>query len=390
MKLAIILGRGVEGAGVSTFAKELNDYYIDSTVFIYNEKKWQAGNLKIFRNSCIITLLNISQVSKDINTNYDVVLYLSLPPKKNISEEALQAFKKYMIDNVIRPKSFYSQNDHHLQSLNRNSFLDDICTKVDGIFSFSKTSTLFTRYAPNVYDHKYLHLCNGYNFSKNEKFIKDIKHRKTYITYLGRYAKFKNPQNLLALSSDVRIKNTFIVQLLGCAKTIECYHQLLCNNGASRIANGSAYFKLHYVKGDEEMHFPSIPYIYGAYKDKELILDYISTGLFGCSFYNFKNGIDGDNVEYAQLEMISVGLVPLFSEDFAKSKIISRIPIIDYKDCGVYLADDLSNISECCDKLLELNYNRTLAQKYQKNAYDLYRSKYDSKYSFRKMIAKMS
>lgn len=390
-KLAIILGRGVEGAGVSTFAKELNEYYKNSTVFIYNEKKWQAGNVKIFRESVLVYMHNIEKYSKIINTEYDVVLYMSLPPKKHISEEAKEYFKKYLIDKITSPYTYYSQNDHHIQSINRNSFVKEVCDKVDGIFSFSITSTLFTKYAPGMYNHKFLPLVNGYDFSQNFSLVEDTKVRTPSITYLGRYAKFKNPQNLLSLAKHDKISKNVVVQLIGCAKTIECYQQLLCNSdGTSRIANKEIHFKLHYNTGDNLMHIPGIPYIYGAYKSKREVFEYISDSMFGCSFYNFPSGIDGNNVEYAQLEMISLGLVPLFSKQFAMSHRIKSSPIISYSDSGVYLSDDMSDIDECVDKIMHLLSDTSEAEKYAQNAYELYYHTYDSKFAFKKMCARMN
>jgi hypothetical protein len=139
------------------------------------------------------------------------------------------------------------------------------------------------------------------------------------------------------------------------------------------------------AREDQTIEFP---YVYGPYNRIDT-LSKIGDSLFGCSFYNISSDANGNNIEYAQLEMISIGLIPLFDYDWSLHTKIENISIniLDY--FGIFLKKDLSNAEECANKLEEIYNNLDLRKKYIDSSYEYIQS-FSSNVVFLNMIETMN
>ena len=111
MKIAILLGRGIEGCGVTRFATELQSYLLSQNYecksFASIDKNWgrkksQDTNILEFNND------EIPEIRKELN-NFDIVFYQSLPSKSN-SELYKNNFPKRPQDTFVKQKQYVMGN----------------------------------------------------------------------------------------------------------------------------------------------------------------------------------------------------------------------------------------------------------------------------------------
>ncbi|MDD5651148.1 MAG: hypothetical protein PHF86_12160 [Candidatus Nanoarchaeia archaeon] len=396
MKIALILGRGIEGAGVTRFATELNNYINEnnmySHIFAVNEKSWPRKNLQNIINYSLIEVDQFKELSIKLNTEFDLILYCSIPAKKGFSQKCIDDFYNYLICDVIKPKKFSTQNDHKKQSLARNANLYEINEKMDGIFSFSNKSPFFEelkiRYGKNILN-KYIFLQNGINFKELLKYRKDIKDREKRVTYLGRYATFKDPFRLYNFHSYIKRYN-FKSELIGIERSIGAVFPMFKFSDMKTSKHNIEMFdctdskKFYTIRSKQDIQ---LPYVYGPY-EREKTLNEIGDSLFGCSFYNINSDANGNNIEYAQLEMISVGLIPLFDYDWSLHTKINNISLNTIINFGIFLKKDLSNAEECAFNMNEIFLNLELRKKYYDTSFESIQV-YSSDVVFKKMIDTM-
>jgi hypothetical protein len=107
----------------------------------------------------------------------------------------------------------------------------------------------------------------------------------------------------------------------------------------------------------------NLPYVYGPY-DRLKTLKEIANNMFGVSFYNLKPEMLGNNMEFAQIEMIVIGLIPLFDYDYGSNLKINGTPLKDIPYFGLFLKKDLSNAEEVAQKMVEIANSEELFNKY--------------------------
>lgn len=91
MKIALILGRGIEGAGVTRYMIEICGFLktnnIEHTVYVIDDKKWGRGKSQDMPIYEMITKDNIGIIANTLN-KFDYVFLNSVPSKKGHSEWA--------------------------------------------------------------------------------------------------------------------------------------------------------------------------------------------------------------------------------------------------------------------------------------------------------------
>ena len=131
MKVAQVLGRGVEGAGITRYVIELAAYLkksgIDFKVYVVDDKKWGRGKFQNMPDYEYITKDNIDTFADDVLNKFDYVFIHSVPSTKH-SQWAQDGFLKIMKD--LKTKKIIFQNDHkiceeHQEIFQRLSFQDE-------------------------------------------------------------------------------------------------------------------------------------------------------------------------------------------------------------------------------------------------------------------------
>ena len=122
-RTAILLLRGVEGCGVSTYARHFKAYCDDT----------QQGRCDIFALNLNVgrpdtsTDLEINKFSFDeaedlvrkVNREYDLSLVFSVPAK-NAKEEIVNNYVERILEKIKSPK-WLINHDHHYLSIGRNA-----------------------------------------------------------------------------------------------------------------------------------------------------------------------------------------------------------------------------------------------------------------------------
>lgn len=388
LNICVLLGRGVEGCGVTRFASEFEDYINKYTphkvvIFSIQDKKWprelsQNINFKKIKTSQLDNLV------KFLNEEFDVVIYNSIPAKKGFTEEYKSDFLEKVVRGVTVPKKFSIQNDHKIHSLGRNANLFEINAEMDGIFTFAKDTVFAKKLKENIpgVESKLMTFKNGMNFEVLEKFRKPINERLKKITYLGRFATFKQPWRLYDFNPYLKDRD-FIVELEGIERSIGAINFMFKDLENNREYNGIRMIdctnpkKSCYVP--KEKQTPGLPYVYGPYNRFEA-LESLSHSLFNCNFFNMKEA-SSDLLEYATMEGICISTIPVLDYEWAK-----KTGYLDIEYFGLFLKEDLSNAEEIANKMEEIWNSVELREKYIKTGLIITKEKFDSKISFEELL----
>jgi hypothetical protein len=396
MKIALTMGRGKEGAGITRFCIELSDFLtkekIDHDIFILDDKKWGRGGFQQFsKEPKYITKENISEIHNILNT-YTYNFLNSVPSIKH-SEWAIKGFLQMVKD--IHTKKIIFQNDHKIASIHRNANFFEICNLCDGIVSHSINSPFYRKLVELFGDSvrsKFIQLQVGFNFSQLFKYRKENHLKK--ITYLGRYATFKQPDRLFgflpyASNNGLLLEMKGVERSLGALnifyddieKRISRHDMIEVNRKA--LENGLVI--------DNDKRDLSKIYIFGPY-DYVDGMESLSSSLVGADFYHLAADAYGDNFEYAQCEIIGAGTVPMFDYHWAENCWIwekgkkTDKRFVDLDTYGLFVKKDLSNVQEIVEKINDIYSSKALEKKYLECSLEVTREHCDSEYLFENLI----
>lgn len=377
MKIAQLMMRGIEGCGVTRFTIELNEWLNknghEALIYTSNDKKWPRQK---YINMPEYKLVDKYSEETFINVlnNYDYIFIHSVPSKSHsemFQNNFLNVIKK------INVKKLIFQNDHNNQSLARNANFMEICKYCDKIASFG-TETIFFNKIKELLGEKealsrYIHLHNSFDINKLIKFRKNNHLNK--ITYLGRFATFKDPKRLLELLNTRHIHGHSI-EAIGIERSIGSLCSFFRINPKLEQLNPDIIFfnKLdEMINADKDLNKLNVC---GPYNWEEGIEE-LSNSMFGVSFYNLKPEMYGDNIEYAQVEMIGVGCIPIFDYHFGEhvhayeNGYKTNKRLIDIPYFALFLKKDLSNLEEIAHQIKEISNNIELQKNYRKCSFDV-------------------
>ncbi len=396
MKIALILGRGIEGAGITRYCCELSSWLIDqgikTDVYTIDDKKWPRRKLQSFKKDPI--MINKSNISKhsEILDKYDYVFINSVPSVKH-SQWAIDGFLKIIQD--LSTKKILFQNDHKIGSIRRNANFFEICKLCDGIVSFSITSPFYKKlislFGEDI-KNRYIPLINGFNFDNLIKYRKEKHYKK--ITYLGRFAGFKQPERLFAFLPYSK-QNKILLEMKGVERSIGAVH-IFYDDVKKRIPRNNIYevTKKTLANGleiDNDKRDYEHIYIFPPYEYTEG-MESLSTSLFGADFYHLDADAYGNSIEYAQCEVIGVGSIPLFDYHWAENTWVHKYGkktdqrYIDVDYYGLFLKKDLSNVPEIVDKVNEIWSKPSLKKKYQECSLEVTKNHCDINYIYRDLL----
>jgi len=396
MKIALILGRGIEGAGVTRYMIEICGFLktnnIEHTVYVIDDKKWGRGKSQDMPIHEMITKDNIGIIANTLN-KFDYVFLNSVPSKKGHSEWAQDGFLE-MVKNITTKKIIF-QNDHKIQSIHRNANFFELCNLCDGICSHSITSPFFNRlitmFGGDIRN-KFIQLHVGFNFEQLTKYRKSEHFKK--ITYLGRFATFKQPERLYGFLPYAK-NNNLLLEMKGVERSLGALN-IFYDDIANKIPNHRMIEVNNKVlenglQVDNNKRNLDKVYIFGPY-DYIDGMETLSNSLVGADFYHLSADAYGDNFEYAQCEIIGVGTIPMFDYHWAENcwvyengkKTDKRF--VDLDTYGLFVKKDLTNVEEIVEKINDIYSNKALHKKYLECSFDITRNHCDSQWIFQKLV----
>jgi len=396
MKIAMVIGRSFEGAGVTRYVIELSSYLkkigIEHKVYDLTDKKWPRRNAQNLPPHEYITKQNIDTFADDVLNKFDYVFIHSVPSTKH-SQWAQDGFLKMIKD--IKAKKIIFQNDHKIASIHRNANFFEICQSSDGIVSFSATSPFFNKLVQLFGEdirQRYIPLINGFNFDNLAQYRKKEHFKK--ITYLGRFATFKQPERLFAFLPYAE-KNKLHLEMKGVERSLGALH-IFYDDIAKRtpkhdiiqVDKKSIENGLSLIHEDRSLKHV---YIWGPYEYADG-METLSSSLVGADFYHLNADAYGNSIEYAMCEIIGVGCVPMFDYHWAENTWVydkgkqTDKKYIDLDTYGLFLKKDLSNAEELVEKINDIYSNKALHKKYLDCSLETTRNHCDIDYIYADLI----
>lgn len=400
MKIALCLFRSIEGAGITQYTRQLSEFLtkndVEHKIYVLDDKKWPRANCQSFPPYIKVNKENINTIYKELNA-FDIVFINSVPSTKH-SQWAIDGFLQ-LVKNLTTKKIVF-QNDHKIASIHRNANFFEICNLCDGIVSHSITSPFYNKlvsiFGEEIKD-KFIQLHVGFDFTPLEKYRKENHYKK--ITYLGRYATFKQPDRLFGFLPYAK-ENSILLEMKGVERSIGSLN-IFYENIEKRIPNS----KIHEMNkkalenglaiDNDKRDFDHI-YVFGPYNYEDG-MEGLSNSLCGADFYHLDKDAYGNNFEYAQCEIVGIGCIPMFDYHFGENCYVfdkngnnTGKRFIDLDTYGLFVKKDLSNVPETIDKINLIYSNKALKKKYLECSFEITRDHCDSEWIFSQLLNDIS
>ena len=337
-KTAVLLLRGVEGCGVSTYARHFKAFYDDSKakcdIFALNLNVGRpdtSTDLEINK----FTFEESEKLVSRINSDYELTLVFSVPAK-NAKEDVVNNYVDRILSKIKSPK-WMINHDHHYLSIGRNADFINAINVCDGVLchSLADTKCGFIRWMAkkgistrveklDTFFHVPL-VSNLVTFDKTNRLKRVIN--------ASRAVAWKRSSLVLNLQKELAKKN-FITEMIGFERSIAGYSQLknyqdtldwyVTDDFDKPVKAPSAFSNAQVNERffdfvDDEGQDPNKMYVFGSY-DHRRGLRRISQSAFATHPRSFEhNGLDyGNNHEYQGLEAALLS-VPIFHRHFLET-----------------------------------------------------------------------
>lgn len=331
MKIAIILGRGVEGCGVTRCSIEFEKATPNTKIFATIDKKWARRDTMNFDKDEFKCgdMKETQRVIDEINQNFEMCLIYSVPSKTH-PVDCQDNFVK-LVKGIDIPKGIV-QLDHKMQSLSRNAKFDEICNSVDVLMTHSLTSD-FTRWAKREgVKTPFRKMALGFDYDGHrETYWKpiELQNAKT-VRWIGRLSGWKGPNLMMDFHASELMQRGYITVLEGLEASIG-WKGILYDKDDNPLYEDhqiNNYFRprkeLGEVKFSEDLHGTEIPgsgaYLYPPYENQSA-MERMSLSAYGSDLYHLKPEMYGNNIENCHAECIASGTIPIFHKHFCDNVI---------------------------------------------------------------------
>jgi hypothetical protein len=372
-KVAILMLRGVEGCGVSTYARHFKAFF--------DQKKAVcdifALNINIGRpdtsTDIDVSIFSFSESAElvcKINDSYDLVLVFSVPAK-NASPSIVNNYVEFILEPISVPK-WMINHDHHFLSIGRNADYANAIEVCDGLLCHSLTET----------KSGFIKWLKRKNITKQAKKM-DVFFHIPFIQHLisldreGREKRLINAARAVAWKRGSLVLNLhkpladkgFVTEMIGFERSIAGYSQLknyednltwFTSGRFYKPIKGPSAFSSAKVNNelfdflDEEGQNPDYMYVIGSY-DYKRGLERISRSAFATHPRSFEhNHLDyGNNFEYQGLEAALLA-VPIFHRHFLETVTLPD-STTTLAQTGVFLSidDDNRHLNDGGPRVLE-------------------------------------
>jgi hypothetical protein len=394
MKIAIIMGRGIEGCGVTKFTVEQTKWLAkngyDFTVFSSKDKSWTRKNAHDVSNVIQLKLAKAEETQKMIDgcNEADVVIINSLPSLSH-PEAAIEQFKRALKE--IKKPVVLIQHDHSSLSIKRNACIEEAVKKSDILFGHSATND-FAKYVTEVTasgldafmggddtSKTILNFQPGIDFaSVRSKYWKDIAEQdELHNKWIGRTTSWKGYKQMFQFHNEHLRPGGYITTFEGIEKSPAYL----------------AFRELSEFHGliDKDISTTSIAinqpaYVFGPYINEQM-LERMSRVAFGYQLSLLDERFIQRSIEYTHCELAAVGVVPVFRKAYGErcTHRAQGKKLIDCKDTGTIWLDD-NDMKPAFDVLDKLSKDRGMRDEYREMAYEFYKSHQDAEHTFSEMM----
>lgn len=409
-KFLVVLGRGLEGCGVTKIAIEFTNYVnslgngYEAKILANNDKKWGRDACHKHNAVYYSFMDDLDSIKHEIDA-YDVIFAMSVPAKK-FEEASKDNFCKALeYAHSIGKKVVLAQWDHKIQSISRNMYADEkyfsLFENVDLMLNHSYTNDFALKYIKkNGIQLKKL-VCRdntinnlfGIDFEALKPFWKPFSEKTSKtIKFIGRSAGWKGPWKFRDLHASHFQKAGYISTIEGIELSIGVLPELYKEVKPNRIPRDDV--KLALSKADTvaiangtyvfERNMPA--YILPPYNHDEA-MERLSKCQFAIELIMMDDNLSKDIVENAMMEMVAVGCIPIFRKRWGEVFTVNGKPLASHSlgECGTIFLDE--EHPEDAMKVMDvLSSNGAAYEKCRQIAYSFYKSIFDNSVIYKKVL----
>ena len=406
-RIAIIMGRGIEGCGVTKFTieqcKYLKKHKYDFKVFASSDKSWTRKNAHI---TDFVTQYkfakdyDIQLMIDDINSEYDMVIINSLPAL-SLKDEAKENFSR-MLKSLEVPIVLI-QHDHAMASIRRNACLDDAIKAAKVIFAHSTTND-FAKYAnelvgpkvnlfetvegtpihsfqPGMYFDEVKEKYWKSNKEGFESFVPeciDINHHK----WIGRTTSWKGYIEMFKFHNQYLMANDMLTTFEGIERSPAYLGFRELSEFVDCLPENIDEYNFDDSYGDHV-------HVFGPYVQNEM-LERMSKAGFGYQLSRMKPHFIERSIEYTHCEVVCTGTIPIFHKRYGEACTHRHYgeKLIDLGNSGTIWLDE-NNLDETFEQIIDLFDNPQKRNQMRNQAYEFYKLHQDADYTFGELMEKI-
>lgn len=398
MKIAIVLGRGIEGCGVTKFTVEqtkwLDKNGYDFTVYSSKDKSWTRKNAHDVSNVVQLKLAKPEETQKMIDgcNAADVIIINSLPSVGH-PEECIKQFKRFL--NEVTKPIVLVQHDHSSLSIKRNAAIDEAIGKAKVLFGHSTRNDFARLVQSSTGGGGLTNFFGGDNNSKTilnfqpgldfdsikSKYWKPIEQTHADMNkWIGRTTSWKGYVQMFKFHNEYLRPNGFITTFEGIEKSPAYLAFRELSEFHGHIADDINKIPLAYDQ-------PA--YVFGPFVNDQM-LERMSTCGFGYQLSVLDERFIERSIEYTHCEVVCTGVVPVFRKSYGQRCTHRKLgdKLIDCKDSGTIWLDD-NDMKPAFDLLYKLSKDPVMRDEYRNMAFEFYKQHQDSQYTFDEMMKKI-
>lgn len=384
MKIALMLGRGIDGCGATKNLCGLKRYFeqknYTTDVFTTSDKIWgrrYAHELDVLSECKYSEISNVVEVFKQLST-YDLVVVYSVPSTKH-NPDCIKNFTS-IIKNLKVPKILI-QVDHSIHSITRNANLVETCNNVDLMFAHSLEGDFAKWLTKHNIEVPLCEFVGGYDYEEQrQKYWLPIEAIDTKaFKFIGRSAMWKGPELVYDMHREYLKDMGFLTTLEGMELSIGGL-RFFFKDGLR--ANGSRDDIIECLGKNSEYNFDNIThgnpaYVFGPYNFDDCMKRVAKTG-FGADLYNLKPEKYGKSIENCHCDVIGAGSIPVFHKHFGQhcKSLVTGKPYIEHENTGTIWVDD-NNIKEVCEFMNTISNYPKAMDKLREQAYKFWKEHTD-------------
>jgi len=394
MKIAIIMGRGIEGCGVTKFTVEQTKWFAnnghDFTVYSSKDKSWTRKNAHDVSHVVQLKFAKPEEMQKMIDgaNASDVVIINSLPSAGHPENSIIQ-FKRFL--NEVTKPVVLVQHDHSSLSIKRNAAIDESIAKADILFGHSRNNDFarlvesstgggaLTDFFEEDNSKKILNFQPGMDFdSVRAKYWKPIDETAPiYHKWIGRTTSWKGYVQMFKFHNEFLRPNGYITTFEGIEKSpaylgfreLSEFHGMIDQD-----------INTVHLKSNEPV------YVFGPFINDQM-LERMSKSGFGYQLSLLNERFIERSIEYTHCEVACTGVVPVFRKSYGERCTHRKYgdKLINCKDTGTIWLDD-DDMQPALDLVNKLSKDSVMRNEYREQAFEFYKSHQDSQYVFEEMM----
>ena len=392
-RIAIVLGRGLEGCGVSQCARQMQ-LATGADIFYANDKKWPREKGMDFPTTGFSMEKEWHLYAEKINKEYDLCVVYSIPSATH-PDRCQSGFLFFLAALNIR-KAFINV-DHKQASISRNANLKQVCEKVDVIMTHSLDNPFCKTVGKLGIKTPVVKMGLGFDYDGHRaKYWKPIEEQQSNVVrWIGRTTGWKGPDLMIDFHEKELMDSGFITILEGLEASIGYTSILYRDKGLTDRRKVMNYFRPEKEHGELTKFTPGLygkevtgvgAYLYNPYINTDAMHRMSKSG-FGSDLYHLAAEMYGNNIENCHAEIIACGAVPIFHRHFCDNIIHKRQgdPVSKCKNTGT-IGLDYSNFEQARETIVKLQADTGLRNEWREMAFEFWKEHSDAKETIGEII----